>query len=62
MAEGKAQAADISTIACNSSMGDTACNATSTLQNAVQTIPGWVPLIIITVVGAGLLSLVKLFK
>ena len=37
-------------------------NATIELQGAVDDVPGWVPLIVIGVVGAALLGLVKLFK
>lgn len=36
--------------------------AVSTLQNAADTIPGWVPLVIIAVIGAILLGLVALFR
>ena len=39
-----------------------AWNATATLTNAVATIPGWVPLIIIAVIGSVLLGLVALFR
>jgi len=38
------------------------CNATNTLAGAVDDIPGWVPLIIIGVIGAVLLSLVAAFR
>lgn len=37
-------------------------NASVTLENAVDTIPAWVPLLIIAVVGGILLSLVALLK
>jgi len=37
-------------------------NGTDTLTNAVADIPGWVPLIIIAVVGAILLGLISLFR
>jgi hypothetical protein len=40
---------------------DQAWNATSTLRNATEDIPGWVPLIVIAVIGALLLGLVRLF-
>jgi len=40
----------------------TSCNATNTLTDAVGTIPGWIPLVIITTVGAILLGLVALFR
>ena len=39
-----------------------ACNSTSSLQSAVDTIPAWVPLIIIAFIGSILLGLVALFK
>lgn len=39
-----------------------ACNATTTLTEAVDDIPGWVPLIVIAVIGAALLGIVRLFK
>jgi len=39
-----------------------AFNATQTLGSAVDTIPGWVPLIIIAFVGAILLGLVAMFR
>lgn len=39
-----------------------ACNATVELTEAVDDIPGWVPLIVIAVIGAALLGIVRLFK
>lgn len=39
-----------------------ACNATNTLTEAVDDIPGWVPLIIIAVIGSILLGLVALYR
>ena len=36
--------------------------ALTTLQNAASDIPGWVPLVVIAVIGAILLSLVALFR
>lgn len=62
MAEGRTQAASISGLVCNSTGGDAACNSTKTLQNAVSQIPLWVPIIIITVIGAILIGLVSLFR
>jgi len=38
-----------------------ACNATNTLTNAINDIPGWVPLVIIASIGAILLGLVAMF-
>ena len=39
-----------------------AYNATGEIQNATQEIPGWLPIIIITVIGAILLGLVAYFR
>ena len=39
-----------------------ACNATTDVQIAMQDIPGWLPIIVITVIGALLLSLVAVFR
>jgi hypothetical protein len=41
MSQGKTQAASISGTACNATSGDAACNATKTLQGAVDDVPGW---------------------
>ena len=52
--EGRPNMADVN--------GTVAWNSTSTLTNAVGTIPGWVPLIVIASIGAILLSLVAVFR
>lgn len=39
-----------------------AFNATEEVQNATQDIPGWLPIIVITVIGALLLGLVAMFR
>ena len=39
-----------------------ACNASGELTDAIATIPGWVPLIVIAVIGSLLLGLVALFR
>lgn len=64
MAEGSDEATDIAGggRSCTNGNGSYAQNGTCTLQSAVDTIPGWVPLIIIAVVGAILLGLVQLFR
>lgn len=70
IAEGTSSIGDIEGVVCtgNSSTvaggGGTsiACNATHTMQTAVATIPGWVPLIVIAVIGSILLGLVAMFK
>jgi len=41
---------------------DIAYNGTTSLQNATDDIPGWVPLIVIAIIGGILLSLVALFR
>ena len=48
----------------NFTLGGTslAYNATGTLTEATATIPGWVSIIIITVIGALLIGMVKMFK
>ena len=43
---------------CNSS----ACNGTRDTINAIQDIPGWLPIIVITVIGALLIGLVARFR
>ena len=64
ISQGRAQIVYIDGITntSNNSQLTTAYNATVTLANAVDDIPGWVPLIIIAVIGAVLLSLVALFR
>ena len=39
-----------------------AFNGTSDVQNAMQDIPGWLPIIVVTVIGALLLGLVRFFR
>jgi len=39
-----------------------ATSAITELQNATSDIPGWVPLIVITVIGSLLLGLIALFR
>ena len=38
------------------------CTGINTLTNAAATVPGWVPLIVIAVIGSVLLGLVALFR
>jgi len=63
MSEGKDQ---MKTLECDNVSDLTTCgygvNATSELQSAVDDIPGWVPLIVIAVIGSILLGTVALFK
>jgi|GEM_PF-2988807 len=58
----KEQDAEISGLGCNSTAGDLACNATITMQSAVQGIPGWVPLIVIVAIGATILGMIGMFQ
>ena len=71
LSQGKEQArlVESSTYAsCNSTFsgGNGSCghgvNATRAMQEAVDDIPGWVPLIVIAIVGGILLSLVAIFR
>ncbi len=54
----------LSNLAANSTVvADTnATAAVSVLQNAADDIPSWVPIVIITVIGAILIGLVSLFR
>lgn len=62
MAEGQSQIVEIEGL--NLTGGDTsaAYNATQTLQEATATIPDWVPIVIITFIGAILLGMVAMFR
>lgn len=46
----------------NTSGTNEAYNVTHTLGSAVETIPGWVPLIVIAVIGSIILGVVMLFR
>jgi len=65
MAQGKTQTGQIegfnpaNATQCQTSV---ACNATNPLQLAVDNIPGWIPLVIVAVIGSILLGLVSLFR
>ena len=39
-----------------------AWNATTDVQNATQDIPGWLPIIVITIIGSLLIGLVQMFR
>ena len=58
---------NVSSGGCHNSTGDivgtttTSMNATHTLINAASEVPGWVPLIVITMIGSVLLLLVRQF-
>ena len=43
-------------------LADVAYNATGEVQNATQSIPGWLPIIVITLIGAILIGLVSMFR
>ena len=43
-------------------IGSSAFNATRTTTNAIQTIPAWLPIVVVTIVGGILLSLVAVFR
>ena len=65
ISQGRSQGASIEGIdytnATSCATSDT-CNATNVLTDAVGDIPGWVPLIVIAVIGSILLGLVSLFR
>jgi len=64
LSQGKAQVISIEGLTVDSAAynASEAVNATNTLTDAVADIPGWVPLIVIAVIGSILLGLVSLFK
>lgn len=63
ISQGRAQEVTISGIdTTNTSTWTRGYNATNTLGEAVDGIPGWVPLIVIAVIGSVLLGLVALFR
>jgi len=65
MAEAKDQALSIAgktSGQMNEANGSGAYNATSDVQNAMADIPGWLPIIVITVIGAALIGLVSMFR
>ncbi len=70
LAQGTDQIGDIEGVTCTGNFStvpggggtSTACNATHTLQNAVDDIPPWVPLIILASIGSILLGVVSLFR
>jgi len=61
MVQVKSQDTSVTGITCNDSSGSVGCNATNTLQVATQGIPGWVPLIVIVVIGGTIIGMVKTF-
>lgn len=61
MAQAKTQDADVTGIVCNNSFGSAGCNATKELQGATDDIPGWVPLIVVVVIGGAIIGMVSKF-
>lgn len=62
ISQGQTQIVEIEGLDNTSNLTSTALNATNTLANAVDDIPGWVPLIVIALIGAVLLGLVAMFR
>ena len=66
MAQGKTEIASIECANTSDTSGLATCgygyNGTSALESAVATIPGWIPLIIISVIGLVLLGFVGLYR
>jgi hypothetical protein len=61
ISEGQEQIIDTESLVSEANETSYALNATKTLASAVDDVPGWVPLIVITVIGAVLLGLVAMF-
>lgn len=63
IAEGQSQLITLEGIdTANGSTYTAGYNATVTLQDAMNDIPGWVPIIIIVAIGAILIALVSVFR
>ena len=62
VAESKVQDEAITGIECNATSGSEGCNASIEVQEALDTIPTWFPIIVIVVIGAMLIGLVGIFK
>ena len=64
LAQGRNVASSVEGITYNSTdcVNSSTCNATSTLQSAVDDIPTWMPIIIVTSIGGILLGLVSVFR
>lgn len=63
MSQGKTQIADIEGITDTTNTTQTdasvAWNSTTTLQNATDDIPGWIPLVIVASIGAIIIGMVR---
>ena len=62
IAQGQTQIVEIEDLTSTANTTSFALNATNTLAQAVDDIPGWVPLIVIAAIGAVLLGLVAMFR
>ena len=64
IAQAKAQASSVEGIVYNTTDGPKSYtyNATNDVQNALADIPGWLPIIIVTIIGALLIGLVGMFR
>lgn len=65
MAEGQSQAGEIEGLTYSNATEcatSVTCNATNTLTDAVATVPGWVPIVVIVAIGGVLLAMVKQFR
>lgn len=61
MAETRTQDESITGLTCNSTDGSAGCNSTKTLQTATQSVPDWVPLIVLVAIGGTILGMVAMF-
>ena len=63
LAQTRAQIVEIDGVnESNSSTFSVGYNATQTLTDAAASVPGWIPLVVIAVIGSILISLVALFR
>ena len=62
ISQGQEQIIETESLVSEANQTSYALNATKSLASAVDDIPGWVPLIVIAVIGAVLLGLVAMFR
>lgn len=67
LSEAKTQVMDIQGLNSSGQLstgvhGTTAYNSTGEIQNAMDTLPTWLPIIVITIIGALLIGLVSMFR
>ena len=61
MAQVKVQDESVTGTLCDEENGSAGCNATKELQSATGQLPGWMPLIVIVIIGGTILAMVSRF-